>query len=184
MFSFIKKLFNSVPHVENAKVVDYVYCGDKASESLHEAIGAWSEKTPHKTSCYKGESNYIVKGKKTSVRNYAGETGVILVNTSFDNTSQDLLINLILYDTPYEVGILPQANKATTVFVSTDNENWDKIGSYILTYEDTFSSFIFKMPQFKGEKIYVKLDNQINIVDGQNHYGQSVHYIGLYKNES
>ena len=45
-------------------------------------------------------------------------------------------------------------------------------------------SFIFKVPQFKGKEIYIKLDNHVNIIDGENHYGQSVHFIGLYKNES
>lgn len=184
MFNLFKKIFKNIPKVDNAKIIDSVFCGKKDSELKHQGFGAWSERTPHKSSCYQGESNYIHNDGKVSARNYAGETGVKLLNKLSGESSQDLLINLMVYDTPYEVGALTQVNKATTVYISADNDEWLKIGSYILTYEGKIASFIFKIPQFIGKEIYVKLDNHVNIIDEENHYGQSVHFIGLYKNES
>lgn len=178
----LKNKENEVPSVENAKILKYVKLGVPESEKEHEGLFTWGEAKDHVSSNYGGASYFINAPKKTFVRNYAGQAGVKFVfDESIENAS--LLVQIMIHDIPYEIGMMKHANKETTVRISNDGEEWKSIGSYLLSYEDKLTTVRLPIENYSGNILYVMLDNMENIESGENHYGQSIHFIGVYKKE-
>jgi hypothetical protein len=134
------------------------------------------------SSNYGGSSFSIYIPEKKFVRNYAGQAGIEL-KLPEENESKKLLLVVQVHDTPYEVGMMKHANKETVVKISNDGENWECIGSYLLSYEDKLTTVQLPIENFSDKELYVMLDNMQNLESGENHYGQSVHFIGVYKKE-
>jgi hypothetical protein len=174
-----------IPSIENTILLDYVKLGVPKSEKAHEGLFCWSEPREHFTSTFGGApytKNTNNMPQKTHFRSYATDTGVKFVfEKPVENAS--LLLQIIVNDIPFEIGMMKYANKETDVYISADGEQWKSVGSYLLGYEDKLTTVQFPIENFSGKVLYVKLDNRKNLESSENHYGQEVHFIGVYKKQ-